>query len=428
MTGRGGRGASDPERSSFRARYMLALLVLVYVINYIDRQILSVLLEPIKLDLGVSDTAMGLLTGLAFALFYTTAGIPIARMADRGNRKNVIIIGLITWSAMTALCGIARNFVQLAIFRVGVGAGEASLSPAAHSLISDAFPPERRATALGIYNVGGNIGIMLGFMLGGWIGETFGWRLAFLVVGVPGLAAAALVRATLHEPARGAFEGRADGADEPSLKEVLGFMMGQRTFRHLCLSSGLYAFAAYGFTIWGATFLIRVHGMSLTETGLAMGLIQGLGGGLGTLLGGLLGDRFARRDRRFLVWVPALGGVLALPLLAIFLFWPDRSGALAAYAVAMVFSVFFVGPCYSIAQGLARPRMRAQAAAMLMFAISLIGLGIAPLVVGMLNDSLASTFGDEAIRYSLMITGGASLWAALHSLLAARSIREDLEA
>jgi MFS family permease len=205
-------------------------------------------------------------------------------------------------------------------------------------------------------------------------------------------------------------------------------MLRQRTFRHLCISAGLYAFAAYGFTIWGATFLIRVHGMSLADTGIAMGLIQGLGGGVGTYLGGRLADGWARQDARFLVWVPALGGLLSLPLLAVFLFSADRSLALGAYSIAMVFSVFFVGPCYAIAQSLARLRMRAQAAAMLMFAINLIGLGIAPLVVGMLNDSLASTYGDEAIRYSLMITGAGALWAVMHSLLASRSIREDLSA
>ena len=415
-------------RSTPGARMMLALLVLLYVINYIDRQILSVLLEPIKQELAVSDTAMGLLTGLAFALFYTTAGIPIARWADRGSRRNVVIVGVVVWSAMTAVSGLARNFWQLALARVGVGVGEATLSPAAHSLISDAFPPERRATALGVYNIGGNVGIMLGFMLGGWIGDTFGWRTAFLVVGLPGLAAALLVRATLREPERGGLEGMADDGEEASITDVLRHMLSQRTFRHLCLSSGLYAFAAYGFTIWGATFLIRVHDMSLTDTGVAMGLIQGIGGGLGTYVGGVLADRFGRQDARFLVWVPALGGTLALPLLAVFLFWPDRSGALAAYALAMVFSVFFVGPCYAIAQGLARLRMRAQAAAILMFAINLIGLGIAPLAVGILNDALAATYGDEAIRYSLMITGGAALWAVGHSLLAAGSVREDLAA
>jgi predicted MFS family arabinose efflux permease len=424
----GGSATADEEGHSSSARYLLGLLVLLYVINYIDRQILSVLLEPIKQDLGVSDTAMGLLTGLAFALFYTAAGIPIARQTDRGSRRNVILAGVVVWSVMTACCGLARNFVQLALARVGVGVGEATLNPAAHSLISDAFPPERRATALSLYNIGGNVGIMLGFIAGGWIGETFGWRQAFLVVGLPGLAAAILVRATLREPPRGHLEGLVDDTDEPSFGEVLRFMMRQRTFRHLCLSSAFYAFGAYGFTIWGSAFLIRIHHMSLSETGIAMGLVQGIGGGLGTYLGGMLADRFGRKDPRYLAWVPALGGVLAVPLLGVFLFWPDRNGALVAYAIAMVFSVFFVGPNYAVAQSLARLRMRAQAAALLLFAINLIGLGIAPLVVGVLNDSLAASLGDQAIRYSLMATGATSLLAVFHSLLAARSIREDLAA
>ncbi len=420
--------AAVKAREAPGARRLLGLLFGLYVINYVDRQILSVLLEPIKQDLQVSDTAMGLLTGLAFALFYTTAGIPIARWADRGSRRNVIIVGVVIWSAMTALSGLARNFVQLALARVGVGVGEATLSPAAHSLISDVFPQERRATALAIYNIGGNVGIMLGFMLGGFIGETFGWRLAFLVVGLPGLVAAIAVRFFLHEPERGGLEGVHDDTDEPSMREVFSHMAGQRTFRHLCLSSAFYAFAAYGFTIWGATFMIRVHGMSLTETGVAMGLIQGLGGGLGTYLGGVLADRFGREDKRALVLIPAVGGLLALPFLAIFLFSPDRMVSLAAYGIAMIFSVFFVGPSYAVTQGLARLRMRAQAAAWLMFSINLIGLGIAPLVVGILNDALAETYGDFAIRYSLMVTGAMSLWAVVHSLLASRSVRSDLAA
>lgn len=410
------------------AHYALGLLVLLYVISYIDRQVLAVLLEPIKRDLGVSDTAMGLLSGLAFALFYTTAGVPIARLADRGKRRDVIVVGVVIWSAMTACCGLARNFVQLAAARVGVGIGEASLSPAAHSLISDLFPPERRATALAIFNIGGNVGVMLGFIAGGWIGETFGWRMAFMIVGLPGLAAAALTRFTLREPPRGLSDGIVDDSDLPSLSEVIAFLRSKRTFLHVSLACAFYAFAAYGFTIWGATFLIRVHGMSLGETGLWMGLIQGIGGGLGTFLGGYLCDRFGQRDARVMVWVPAAGGLLALPLLTVFLFAPNQIGALAGYAPAMVFSVFFVGPSYSVVQGLARLRMRAQAAAIMMLTMNLIGLGIAPLVVGGLNDLLADRFGDMAVRYSLLVTGAMSLWAVVHSLLAARTIRADLGA
>ena len=422
------------------ARYALALLVLLYVINYVDRQVLAVLLEPIKQELHASDTAMGLLTGLAFALFYTTAGVPIARLADRGNRRNVIVWGVVVWSAMTAFCGLTRTFTQLAVARVGVGIGEAALNPAAHSLISDYFPPHRRATALAIFNMGGNLGVMLGFIAGGWIGETFGWRTAFMVVGLPGLAAALLTRLTLREPLRGASDsqsdsqsdgqsdGQSDAAEVPRFREVVSFMLSRPTFGHVSLAAAFYVFAAYGCTIWGATFLIRVHGMSLAETGLWMGLVQGIGGGLGTFLGGYLADRFGQRDARLLVWIPALGGVLAVPLLGVFLFAPTPALALAGYAPAMVFSLFFVGPSYSVVQGLARVRMRAQAAALVLLTMNLIGLGIAPLVVGALNDALSSRFGDEAIRYSLLVTAAASLWAVAHSLLAARTIREDLAA
>ena len=407
---------------------MLSFLIALYVINYVDRQILSVLLEPIKRDLGASDTQMGLLTGLAFALFYTVAAIPIARLADGGVRRDVIVIGVAVWSVMTAICGFARSFVELALARVGVGVGEATLNPAAHSLLSDYFPPERRATALALYNVGGSIGIMLGFMLGGYIGQHLGWRMAFMVVGLPGLLAAIATRFVLEEPPRGGAEGGSIEAGVASVREVVAFMLGQRTFVHLAVASALYSFAAYGFTIWGSTFLIRVHHMTLVETGFAMGLVQGFAGGFGTYLGGRMSDALSRRDERFAVWVSAVGGTLAMPFLALFLLWPGREGALLGYAVAMVFSVFFIGPSYGLVQSLARVRMRAQAAALLLFAINQIGLGVAPLAVGMLNDALAARFGEEAIRYSLLATGATSLWAVAHSLLAARSVRADLAA
>jgi predicted MFS family arabinose efflux permease len=329
---------------------------------------------------------------------------------------------------MTALCGFAKSFATLALARVGVGVGEATLNPAAHSLLSDYFPPERRATALALYNVGGNLGIMAGFMLGGFIGERLGWRTAFMVVGLPGLLLAIAARFVIVEPPRGGAEGARVEEGIASVGEVVGSMLRQRTFVHLALASGLYAFAAYGFTIWGSTFLIRVHHMTLSETGIAMGLVQGPCGALGTFLGGHFSDVLSRRDERFAVWVSAAGGLLSLPFLAAFLLSSSLPGALGGYAFAMALSVFFVGPSYGLVQSLARVRMRAQAAALLLFAINLIGLGIAPLVVGMLNDGLATRFGDEAIRYSLLVTGAASLWAAIHSFLAARTVRADLAA
>ncbi|MFO0688822.1 MAG: MFS transporter [Myxococcota bacterium] len=411
-----------------RAHFALGLLVLLHVVNYVDRQILAVLLVPIQQALQVSDTAMGFLSGLAFALFYTTAGVPIARIADRGIRRDVIVWGTVVWSAMTALCGAARSFAELAVARVGVGIGEASLHPAAHSLIADYFPPNRRATALGLFNVGGNVGVMFGFIAGGYLGETFGWRAAFLIVGLPGLAAALLTRLRLIEPPRGLSEGRVDDEPIPRFREVVSFMLGRPTIRHIGLAAAFYVFAAYGFTIWGATFLIRVHGLSLSQTGLWMGLVQGLGGGFGTFAGGFIADRLVGRDPRFLCWIPALGGLLAMPLLVVFLFAPTAPLALAGYAPAMVCALFFVGPTYALVQSLARLRMRAQAAALVLLTMNLIGLGVAPLVVGALNDALSLRFGDEAVRYSLLATAATSLWAVVHSLLAARTVRADLAA
>ena len=416
--------AGEPSRAY--ANYVLAVLVLVYVFNFVDRQILAILLQPIKEELGVSDTAMGFLTGLAFALFYTVAGIPIARLADGGSRRTVIAIGVMVWSAMTAASGLARTFVQLAAARVGVGVGEAAASPAANSLISDYFPPERRATALAIYNMGANVGIMFGFWAGAWIGESLGWRAAFAVVGLPGLAVAVLVRTTVREPRRRG--GKAPVEDNvPPFGAVLAHMWAQRSFRHLSLAASLYSFASYGFTTWGATFLIRVHGLSVGESGLWMGLILGVGGALGTFIGGRLCDTLGARDARWMVWIPAMGALGALPLLAVFLLWPERTGALLGYAPAVALSLFFVGPSYAVTQGLALPRMRAQATALLLFAISLIGLGIGPLAVGILNDALEPKYGVYAIRYSLLAMALTSLWAVVHSLLASRTIRTDIE-
>ncbi len=408
------------------AIYVIGVFALANAFNFLDRQLLAILLVPIKDELGASDAEMGFLSGFAFALFYTFAGIPIARLADGGSRRTVIAIGVAVWSAMTALSGLARSYAQLAAARVGVGVGEAAASPAANSLISDYFPPERRATALAIYNMGANVGIMFGFWAGAWIGENLGWRTAFTVVGLPGLAVAVLVRVTVREPPRG---GQSAAATDllPPFRVVLAHMWAQRSFRHLSLAAALYAFASYGFTTWGATFLIRVHGLTVGESGLWMGLILGFGGALGTFAGGRLCDVLGARDTRWMVWIPAIGAVGALPLLAVFLLWPERTGALLCYAPAVALSLFFVGPSYALTQGLAPPRMRAQATALLLFVINLIGLGAGPLAVGALNDALEPEFGVYAIRYSLLVVALTNLWAVSHSLLAARTVRDDLD-
>lgn len=421
------RAEAPPSRAY--ASYVLGLLFVVYVFNFVDRQILSILLEPIKRDLGVSDTAMGFLTGWAFAVFYTFAGIPIARFADRGVRRSVIAAGAALWSAMTALSGLAQGFVQLALARIGVGVGEAACSPPAHSLLSDYFPPERRATALAIYASGIHFGTAFGYLAGGWINEAFGWRTAFFVVGLPGVIVALLVRLTVREPARGASEGGRAPDDVPETREVLRFLWALRSFRHLSFASALTAFAGYGLAIWTPPFLMRVHGMGTAEIGLWLGLIAGGAGATGAYLGGILVDRFGSSDPRRGLWLPALTAIGALPFVMLLLFWPDPRQALLLSIPATLLGAMWLGPVFALTQTLVRVRMRAVASAILLFVVNLIGLGLGPQIVGLLNDLLHPTFGPEAVRWSLAgVVSVMSLWAAVHFALAARTVRRDLEA
>ncbi len=418
--------------SAAYANYVLFVLFLAYVVNFVDRQILAILLDPIKEELGVSDSAMGFLTGTAFALFYATAGIPIARWADRGVRRSIIAIGMALWSGMTAASGLARGFAGLAAARVGVGVGEAALSPPAHSLLADYFPAERRATALGFYSMGIHVGILFGLTIGGWLGDQLGWRVTFLVVGLPGLALAVLIRFTVAEPQRGAMERpRAKRAEDmlPSAREVFGFLWRRPAFRHLAFATGLTAFAGYAFAAWGPTFLRRVHDMSGAEAGTRLGVAIGLSGAVGSVLAGLVADWLGRRDIRWYAWVPALAALGPLPFTLAFFFHPDPAFGLAVLFPGLMIGAMYQGPIFSTVQSLAPLRMRAVASAILLFVINMIGLALGPQAVGILNDTLFAAEGREAIRYSLasvsVVMAG---WGCLHYLLAARHLAADLQA
>jgi len=424
----GPAGPAAPHSDAY-ARYVLGLLFAVYVFNFIDRQILSILLESIKQDLQVSDTALGFLTGFAFALFYTVAGIPIARYADTGSRRSVIAAGLAVWSVMTAASGLARVYWQLAIARVGVGIGEAACSPPAHSLIADYFPPERRATALSIYAMGIHFGILFGFLAGGWINEFFGWRVAFFVVGLPGIALALLVRLTVREPERGLSEGLRAADEAPEVQEVFSFLWGLRSFRHLSIGAAFHSFAGYGIATWTPVFLIRVHGMSTGEVGTWVGLITGIFGALGAFMGGALCDRLGSRDPRAYLRIPAIATVAGLPFVFALLFYPDPRVALILSIPSTVAGAMWLGPIFSTTQTLVHLRMRSVASAILLLIINLIGLGLGPQTVGVLNDLLAERCGNEAVRYSLAIVVVVmNLWAAVHFVLGSRTLAEDLRA
>jgi MFS family permease len=410
------------------SNYVLALLFVAYVFNFVDRQILGILLDSIKRDLQLSDSVMGLLTGTAFAVFYATLGLPIARLADVWVRRTIVALGLAVWSAMTAASGLAQNLVQLAGARIGVGVGEAALSPPAHSLISDYFPPGRRATALGIYAVGIHVGTLFGFKGGGMLDDAFGWRKAFLIVGLPGLLLAVLVRFTVREPQRGRSDpARPQPAPAPPVLEVLKHLMRQPSFVLLAIAMGFTAFAGYAFSVWAPTFLKRAHGWSSGEAG-DLGWPIGIGGALGSILAGWLADRLGRHDPRWWVWVPALAGIGPLPFTLAFLFSGDPVAALWISTPGMAIAAFYQGPSFATVQNLAPPPMRAVASGLLLFITTMIGYALGPPTIGLLNDHAFAHHGELAVRYSLaVVLSAAGAGGTLFYTLAARHLRADLK-
>jgi MFS family permease len=409
------------------ANYVLAVLFLAYVINFVDRQIVSILAEPIKQALGVSDSWIGFLGGPAFAIFYATLGIPIARLADLWVRRSVIAIGLALWSGMTAISGLSQSFTHLALARIGVGVGEAALSPPAHSLLADYFPVSQRSTALGIYAMGIHIGVLVGLVLGGWLEEFWGWRAAFMVVGVPGLILALVVRFTVREPVRGAQEATPTSGAPPPVSEVVRFLAARRSFVHLSLGIGLTAFAGYAFAFWAPQFLRRVHEMSSGELGTKIGIGLGTGGAIGSVLAGVLADRLGRRDVRWWMWIPAIACAGPLPFTLTFLLVGDPDLALLISFPGVVIAAMYQGPVFSTVQTLAPVRMRAVAAGVLMFVTNIIGLALGPQSIGWLNDYVFASHGDGAVRYSLLLVLLVmGVWSALHFMLAARALPGDL--
>ena len=411
----------------YRVRhYALGILVVVYTFNFIDRQILSILLQPVKDDLGLSDTAMGMLTGFAFAAFYATLGIPIARFADRSNRRNLVAWALGIWSLMTALSGLAQNFWHLLAARIGVGIGEAGCSPPAHSMIADYYPADQRATALGIYSLGIPFGVMFGLFAGGWINEFFGWRAAFFVVGLPGILLALVVRFTLREPPRGMAEGRADSTDQPGVGETLQYLWAKKSFRHMSFAAALTAFVGYGFITWAPSFLTRSFGMGTGEIGTWFGLILGIPGGIGIALGGYLADRFGARDPKWFLWTTAVALLICVPLNFVVFMSTNSTTALFAMILPVLLGNFYQATTFSQTQGISALRMRAVAAGILLFIINIIGLGLGPQLVGILSDVLNPDFGDESLRYALLICSLVYMWAAIHYFMAGRHLGDDL--
>ena len=406
--------------------YALFILLMVYTSSHVDRQIMGILLEPIKMELNASDTQMGFLVGLTFAIFYATLGIPIAMLADRSNRRNIIAIATAIWSGMTAVCSLVGSYSQLALARIGVGIGEAGSSPPSHSMISDLFPQSERGTAMGVFAIGVNLGLLIAYLGGGWMSEHWGWRTTFIVVGLPGLLIALLVRFTLVEPPRGGTETvQQPVAKAPGFKEVARTMWRTPAARHVVFGSALAGFVGYGMTLWLPAFFVRSHGLSQTETGMTLALMSGIVGGLGTFSAGRLADYLGKRDPRWLAWVVAVGKGGLVPFLVAFFLIMDLKSALLMYLIPAFFGGFYLAPTFAMIQQLVPVQMRAVAAAICLFLLNIIGMGFGPQGVGILSDYLSADYGKESLRYSLMVFSLINVWCAFHYFLGARTLIED---
>lgn len=408
--------------------YVIFLLTVVNVFNYMDRMALAVLLPLIKVDLELTDGQLGLLVGFAFSVFYAICGIPVARWADQGIRRNIIALALVVWSAMTALSGAAQNFWHLFLARIGVGAGESGCIPPAQSLICDYVPRERRSGAFAIHSTGLFVGLMLGMALAGWLGETIGWRWTFVVLGVPGIAVALIVRLTLREPARGALDTAIDSGGSLSFMETTRVLWKCRTYRRLMLFLVAFGFAQFGLYQWWPSFYARVFGLSSSMLGAYLGMALGFGSAIGLLFGGLLSNKVAQRDSR----LPLMIGVLAM--LGAFL---SASGSLfASSANGSIFLVFLtsllwsvpMGPVVAAVHNVTVPRARATASAVSIFFQSVLGSGLGPFCVGLLSDSLAPEFGTQALRYAMLAPICVFPVAIIALYAAARQLPSDLQA
>jgi MFS family permease len=413
--------------------WLLFVLVLVCLINYADRTVVAAVAEPIRRDLQLTDTQLGWLSGISFALLYSLLGIPFARLAEARSRVRIIAAATFAWSLMTALCGLATSYVQLLGVRLGVGVGEAGFMAPASSLLGDHFRPEQRVWASSIMMLGVPCGALIGAMSGGMIAQSLGWRWAFLIMGAPGLVIALLVALTLREPARG-MSGEAHEQQVPSLRQVAGRCFGNPTFRHVLMGGILGGFGLHGLGQFLNVYLVRVHHLSYREAGVLYGLQSFTSITLGLLLGGWLATQLGRRDPRYYSWVPAAGLLLSVPVyLAAFRSADqDLTTSLALIVLAGSCLLLHYGPSLAMIQNLATPRTRASTVAVYMLFVNLVAQGFGPPLIGALSDHFAASLGaglpeEQAralgVRCALMSSTLLYAWGGIHYLLAQRQRR-----
>ena len=416
--------ASKPEIAATlalkRRGITLTLLTTGYFFSYMDRQILAILQELIRKDLMLSDTQLGLLAGFAFAIFYATLGIPVARLADRGNRVTIIAVALALWSVMTAVCGLAQNFVQLLAARIGVGVGEAGSSPPSHSIIADLYPPEKRAGAMGIYSLGVVLGTAFGTMIGGFVAHLYGWRVAMFTVGLPGIMLAILVKLFVVEPPRGLSDAQivAEGQDEgviPPLGEGFRTMFASGPAFNLVMGVTITSLIGYGQAAFGPSFLQRSVGLSMIDVARYVAPVGAVCGTISAVCGGWLANKAAARyGLHAQAWLVLALKCVGLPLSFLFYFSTDPDVAVPLYWLSVLFVSSYLGPSFALIQGLAPLRMRALWAAVTLLVINLVGLGLGPTAIGLISDLLRPRFGEDSLRYAMLTFAAATPWALWH--------------
>ncbi len=454
---------AKPASSAYRL-YVLVVLTLVYTFNFVDRQIMGILAPAIQRDLGLNDTQLGILTGIAFAFLYTTVGIPIARIADKTNRVNIVAISLALWSGFTALSGFAQNFVQLTLARIGVGIGEAGGSPPSHSLLSDFYPKEKRAGALAVYALGIPIGVTLAYLGGGWMVQNFDWRTAFIVIGLPGVLFALLVKLTIKEPQRNQEDVAAvsDGFANLTVTEPKGVveetafritrvfpqkirmsafsevailwraarhLLSIKSYRNIVIGLSAGSFVSYAVAAWIVTFFTRSHpDFASSKVYFWLGLINGTAYVLGVIIGGNLVDRLAKKNKAAYGWVPAFALTLNIPFFLGAMWAPSPVWSLILWWPSHLLTGFYLGPCFALAQTLAPVSIRALSTAIFFFILNMIALGLGPTTVGVLSDFLSGVqdlTSEQALRVALSVAGIAGLVSIWGFIRLTKSLPED---
>jgi MFS family permease len=431
-----GAPAVNQSPVTWRTHYALFVLASIYVFNYIDRQLMAILIEPVKLEFGISDTGIGLLSGVTFAVFYTVFGFPLGRLSDRIGRKPVIAFSCIAWSLMTMLCGMAGSFLTLVLARVGVAVGEAGGTAPSVAMVSDLYPANRRSTALSVLMLGSSLGAIVGLGLGGWIAQHHGWRYAFLLIGAPGIFLGLLLLLTVQAPKRAVPLSDVAAQQDGWLKTLVELFR-MPSFLWLVLTGGAAAIAGYAIGTWSPSFLIRSHGLNLQEAGFLVGVVGGTGATVGTLTCGMLTDRMARRDVGWQIGVPLLGTLTSIPFALAYFLWPQGTalhiGSIAVpqaflfYSAFSFFGVWWATPCLSAITHLFPATRLAQATAIFVMSMTLLGVGVGPLFVGMLSDFFVPTLGSESLRYALASSVSMLVLASVFLTLALPRYRQHMK-